>query len=222
MIRPAALAFALLAPPMAAQDRIVVPGLLTDDDFYRAVACAAPPGDDCQKPFARWDASRPIRVALQPIDPAYLGRRAKVATSAFKIGLRKLNAAGAGFRLSEVPRGETAEIEVWFLGLERGAAITGTGIAGVDGTPMGDAMTRVLFNDETGRIERAVIVFSSTLDTADFAPEMLGKLTQALGLMTAIESKAYVGVSVLAQGKPAANILGLQDIMALKRHYARN
>jgi len=222
VIRPAALAFALATLPAAAQDHIEAPGLLTDDDFYRAVACAAPPGGDCQKPFEHWDTSRPIRVALRAIDPAYLGRRAKVAKSAFKLGLRALNAAEAGFRLSEVPAGENAEIEVWFLGIEHGDAISGTGIAHVDGAPMGDATTRVLFNHETGRIERAAIVFSTTLDTTDFAPVMLGALTQTMGLLTGIKSPAYDGISVLAQGIPAATTLGLQDIMALKRHYARN
>lgn len=222
MIRPLALALALCATSAPAQEFVDVPGVLSDDDFYRAVACAAPPGGDCQRPFVRWDAARPIRIALRGIDPAYLGRRAKVAQSAFTLGIRALNDIDAGFRLAVVPEDEIAEIEVWFLGLERGAAIAGTGIAGVDGSPLGGASTRVLFNHDTGRIERAAIVFSTSLSTSEFAPVMLEELTQAMGLMTDIKSPAYDGVSVLAQDSNAARSLGLQDIMALKRHYGKD
>ncbi len=222
MIRALALALALLAAPAAAQDYVDVPGLLSDEDFYRAVACGAPPGGDCQKPLVRWEASRPIRIALRRIDPVYLGRRQKVAEGAFKLGLRALNAIDAGFRLSQVPADATAEIEVYFLGIARGETIAGTGIAGIDGTPIGGASTRVLFNHETGYIERAVIVFSTTLTTAEFQPAMLEKLTQAMGLLTDIKSPAYDGVSVLAQESNGAKVLGLQDIMALKRHYAKD
>lgn len=217
-----ALVLALLAPAAAAQEFVAVPGVLSDEDFYRAVACAAPPGGDCRKPLVKWDAMHPIRIALRGIDPVYLGRRAKVAASAFTLGIRALNDIDAGFRLAQVPEDENAEIEVWFLGLKRGAAISGTGIAGVDGSPLGGASTRVLFNHDTGRIEHAAIVFSSSLDTVEFAPVMLEELTQAMGLMTDIKSPAYDGISVLAQDSNAAKVLGLQDIMALKRHYGKD
>lgn len=222
MIRPLALVLASAALPAAAQEYVEVPGLLSDDDFYRAVACAAPPGGECRKPLVRWEASRPIRVALRRVDAAFMGRRAKVAESALKLAIRDLNAAGAGFRLAEVPADATAEIEIWFLGIARGGVIAGTGIEGVDGTPLGGASTRVLYNHDTGRIERAAIVFSTSLSTVDFQPAMLEELTQAMGLMTDIKSAAYNGISVLAQDSNAAKALGLQDIKALQRHYARN
>lgn len=222
MIRAGALALMLAAPAAVAQEVVEVPGLLTDEDFYRAVACAAPPGGACAKPFVRWDASRPIRISLRALGDAYLGRRAKVATSAVKLGIRALNAAEAGFRLAEVPVGEPAEIEVWFLDQPQGEMIEGTGIPGVDGAPLGKASTRALFNHDTGFIEHAAIVFSSSLSTEDLRPVMLEELVQAMGLMTNIQSSAYAGVSVLAQGGTATRKLGLQDIMALRRHYARN
>lgn len=214
-----ALLLALVATSARAQEFVEAPGLLGDDDFFRAVACAAPPGGDCTKPFVRWDASRPIRIALRGIDPAYLGRRAKVARSAFTLGVKALNDADAGFRLAAVPADEIAEIEVWFLGIARGEPIAGTGIEGVDGTPIGGASTRVLFNHDTGHIEHAVIVFSTSLTTPEFLPVMLEELTQAMGLMTDIKSPAYNGISVLAQDSNAAKALGFQDIMALKRLY---
>lgn len=222
MIHPLALAFALTALPAAAQEYVEVAGLLSDEDFYRAVACAAEPGGACQKPFVRWGATRPVRVALREVDEAFIGRRAKVAKSAVTTSIRALNETRAGFRLAEVPADANAEIEIWFLGIARGDEITGTGIEGVDGTPVDEATTRVFFNHDTGSIERAAIVFSTSLSTADFQPAMLGELTRAMGLMTYVSSAAYTGVSVLARDSIAAAALGLQDIKALKRHYARN
>lgn len=222
MIRPLALALAVTALPAAAQDPVAAQGLLSDEDFYRAVACAAPPGGACQKPLLRWDASRPIRVALREIAPAYLGRRAKVAESAVTLAVRALNGADAGFRLAQVPPDAAAEIEIRFLGIAAGAAIAGTGIDAIDGTPIARASTRVQSDLDAETIERAVVLVSTSLDTPEFAPALLGELAQAMGLLTGLDSPAYAGLSVLAEDDYTADALGPQDIMALKRHYARN
>ena len=221
-MRRLAFAAAVLPLPLAAQDYVEVPGQLTDEDFYRLVACAAPPGEDCQKPVLRWEANRPIRVSLRRIDDAYLGRPKLRAGAALERALQALNAADAGFRLARVGPDDTAEIEVFFLDLRQGDFIDGTGIAGVDGVTLGGATTRVLFNHDTGHIERAAVVFSTTLETPAYESAMLEELTQAMGLLTDIKSPAYNATSVLAEDSNEATTLGLQDIMALKRHYARN
>jgi len=80
----------------------------------------------------------------------------------------------------------------------------------------------VLFNHDTGYIERAAVVFSTTLPTPDYEGVMLKKMTQAMGLMTDIKGPAYRGVSVFDQETNAATELASQDIMALRRHYTRN
>lgn len=221
-MRLAALALALFPWPLAAQNTVAVPGQLTDEDFYRAVACAAPPGEACQTPLMRWDASRPIRVALRRVDDAYLGRPKLRANAALERARQALNGADAGFRLARVDEGANAEIEVYFLDRAAGETITGTGIAGVDGTTLGPASTRLLFNHDTGFIEHAVVVFSTSLETPAYESAMLEELTRAMGLITRIASPAYAGVSVLAEGAAAVTALGLQDIKALRRHYGRN
>lgn len=218
----APLLFAALPLPAGAQDYIEAPGRLSDEDFYRAVACAAPPGGDCQKPFVRWDASRPIRVALRQIDDAYLGRPKLRAGAALERALQALNGADAGFRLARVGSTDPAEIEIFFLDIERGQPIAGTGIKGVDGARLGGASTRVLFNHDSGFITRAAVVFSTTLETRAYESVMLEELTQSLGLMTDIKSPAYRGISVLDQETNAATDLAPQDITALRRHYTRN
>ena len=71
-----AIAFLGLALPVAAaEDFIVTEGMLSDDDFYRLVACGAEPGGDCTKPMLHWKTERPLRVALEYMDPAFLGGR---------------------------------------------------------------------------------------------------------------------------------------------------
>ena len=220
MSRALALAVLLLAaPPAAAQAYVEVAGRLSDEDFFRAVACAAEPGGDCRKPFVRWEASRPIRVALRRIDPAYLGRPKLRAGAALERAVRALNAAEAGFRLAPVGPGDHAEIEVFFLDLDQGAEISGTGIEGVDGAALGAASTRVLYNHDTGYAERAAVVVSRGLATRAYESVLLQELTQAMGLMTDIKSAAYDGVSVLALESNTATQLGPQDILALKRLY---
>lgn len=210
---------ALLPVAAAAQEYVDAPGQLTDEEFYRAVACAAPPGGECRKPLVRWEAMRPIRVALRRIDDAFLGRPRLRADAALERALQALNGAGAGFRLARVGADDTAEIEIFFLDIERGQPIAGTGIEGVDGSTLGGASTRVLFNHDTGFILRAAVVFSTTLETRAYESVMLEELTQAMGLMTDIRGPTYDGVSVLAQDSNAATSLGPQDIMALRRHY---
>lgn len=228
MIRAAALALALALLPSGlvaeGQTQAQATGLLGNEDFFRVVACAAPPGGECTGPFMRWEASRPIRVALREMAPGYLGRRAKVADASVTLALRALNAVGreAGFRLARVGASDPAEIEVWFLDLPRGAPIAGTGVEGVDGIALGAATTRLLFNHDTGFIERAAIVVSGSLATADFQPVLLAEFTQAMGLTHPIEAPAYDGISVLAQGPQTATKLGLQDIFSLKSLYERN
>ncbi len=219
MTARAAFALALLAVPAGAQEAIEAPGRLSDEDFYRAVACAAPPGGDCQKPFVRWDATRPIRVALRQIDDAFLGRPKLRADAALERAMQALNAADAGFRLARVDADAPAEIEIFFLSIARGQPIAGTGIEGVDGGRLGGASTRVLFDHDTGFITRAAVVFSTTLETRAYESVMLEELTQAMGLLTDIGGPAYRGVSVLDQETNSATDLAPQDIMALRRHY---
>lgn len=225
MIRGLILALGLAAAwatPASAQEFIEAPATLSDEDFYRAVSCAAEPGGECQKPVVRWEGQRPIRVALRAIDDAYLGRPKQRAQASLVRAIQALNGAGAAFRLVRVPPAATAEIDIFFFDLERGEKIDGTGIEGVDGATLGGASTRVLFNHDTGFIERAVIVFSTSLATRNYESVMLEELTQAMGLMTDIKGADYDGVSVLAQDSNAATTLGPQDIMALTRHYARD
>lgn len=220
-MRPVAPLAMLLASalPALGQEVIAAPGRLSDNDFFRATACAAAPGGDCAHPFYRWDASRPIRVALRRIDPAYLGRPRLRAQAALERAIQAVNAADVGLRLAPVAADANAEIEIFFLDLAPGAAIAGTGIDGVDGARLGPASTRLEVAPDGGAISRAAIVFSTGVATEDYEARMLAELTQALGLTASLTGLAYQVSSVRAE-PPRATRLGAQDIMALRRLYS--
>lgn len=221
MLRRALIPLLLVATAAAAQDYITVPGALSDQDFYRAVSCGAAPGTDCTKPVVKWDTARPLRVSLRSIDKAYLGGRAKRADAALERAVQRVNGADTGIRLLRVGNdAPAADIEVYFLNQQKGDTITGTGIKGVDGTRLGGATTRVFFDDK-GRISRAVILYSTTMQMRAYESTMLEEITQSLGLMTDIRSPHYDKISVFAQDSNAATQLGPQDMMALRRHYPR-
>lgn len=215
------MACTLMAAPARAQEFVDSEGALSDEDFYRLVACAAPPGEDCQKPMVHWQQSRPLRVSLREIDDAYLGAKKLRAKAALTRALQAINGADIGVRLAEVGPEDTAEIQIYFLDLERGDKITGTGIKGVDGSTLGGASTRVLFDADKGAILKAAIVFSTTLDLKSYESVMLEELAQGLGLMTDIRNPYYDDKSIFSQDSNALKELGVQDISALKTHYQR-
>lgn len=220
VLAPVTAAFVSLAATALADDTVVAaPGRLTDDDFYRLVSCGAPPGGDCAHDPLRWQAERPIRVALRRIDPGFVGRQRPRAQAALTRALRELNAAGAAFHLARVGPADRAEIAVYFLDLDRGDTIAGTGIEWVDGATIDEIATLIAVDPGRTRILGATIVVATALETADFEAAMLTALTRAMGLTTQVDAPAYQGVSALAYGSRATTRLGPQDLVALRRHY---
>jgi len=209
---------ALLAGGAAAQEFVVSDGALSDQDFYRLVACAAPPGGDCAKPMVRWVLDRPLRVAITRLDPAFLGGKAKRARAALVRAVQAVNAAGAGVRLIMVEPDDAPDIPVLFVDAEAGATLTATGIDGLDGQRIGGASTRVWYGAD-GQIRRAAVLFSRSLSMRSYESAMLEELVQALGLLTDIRNPFYDSRSILSQDSNAKKTLGAQDIMALRRHY---
>lgn len=226
MIHSALPALALLVATWAgtapAQEYVETSGPLTDDVFYNAVACGAPPGGTCAKPMVRWDRKAPIRVSIRRMDPAYLGGKRLRAMAAVERAIQEINRADAGVRLVEVARDATAEIDIYFPDIAMGEPIEGTGIDGVDGTPLGGASVRMLSHPETGAILRVVIIFSTTMEIRAYESAMLEEITQGLGLMTDIKNPYYDDKSIFSQDSNARTTLGTQDIMALTRHYQRD
>ena len=220
-MRLAILAALILPVALAAQevDFVQSSGELSDENFYRLVACAAPPGGECAKPMRRWVTDQPLRVAITRIDPAFLGGKQARAKAALVRAVQYLNKAGAEVAFRIVPPGPPADIEIYFINTQGSTAITDTGIDGIDGSTVQGARVLVWSNSRTGAIRRARIVFGTRLHIRQFESAMIEELTQSLGLLTDIRNPHYEGLSVFSQDSNDAKTLGPQDIMALRRHY---
>ncbi|MBY6116562.1 DUF2927 domain-containing protein [Mameliella alba] len=221
MPRAASLFLALTLPcaAVAAVDYVETTGPLSDEDFYRLVACAAPPGDACRKDIVRWPTDRPLRVQITQVDRAFLGGRQKRARAALVRAIQYINRAGAGITLRQVSSGDEADIRIHLIDTDGTEPITGTGIKGVDGTTVTGARVIVWSRSDTHVIQRARIVFGTRLHIRHYESAMIEELTQALGLLTDIRNPDYLGKSIFSQDDNQSKDLGPQDIMALRRHY---
>lgn len=211
---------ALLVPATAAaQDYVTTQGMLTDDDFYRLVACAAPPGGACTKPVLRWPVGRPLRVGLERVDDAFLGGKQKRARAAIARAVQYINRIGTGITLERVAGGRDADIRVYLVDTDGERPIAGTGIRGLDGATVKGARVTVWARQGSDQIRAAQIVFGTRLHIRHYESAMIEEIAQALGLLTDIRNPAYEGVSIFSQDSNASKDLGAQDIMALMRHY---
>ncbi|MEM9581418.1 MAG: hypothetical protein AAF891_12110 [Pseudomonadota bacterium] len=210
----AILAILCLQHPLAAQEFVTAPGQLNDEDFYRIVACAAPPGGTCQKQMIRWRQNA-LTVGITRLDPAFLGGKKKRADVALDLAIDEINAAGAGIRL--VRDDVDPDIPLLFLDMPARSTLRDTGIDVLDGTPISAAGVRVFARD--GVILKSVILVTRGLEKRAYESVILEEITQGLGLMTDIGGTFYESRSIFSQSSNALKKLGLQDRMALGRHY---
>ena len=208
----------LLAGPLRAQDYIATTGPLADDDFYRLVACAAPPRGPCAKPSVRWPLGAQLKVAIARMDRAFLGRPQARARAALARAVQYLNATGANIRLVRSDSPATADIRLYFVDNDGRTPLLGKGIRGFEGAVVRGGAVRIWW-DQAGIIQGANIVFTRRLAIRDYESALLEELTQSLGLMTDIKNSHYNGLSIFAEDSNAAKQLAPQDKMALRRHY---
>lgn len=205
-----------VAAPGAAQEFVVAAGRLDDAAFYRAVACAAPPGGACGKPFLRWPADRrgALTVALAPL--AGGGRAPEAYRRGVAAALAQVNALDAGVHL-RLAEGE-ADIAVHVVDTPPGHVIRGTGVAGLDGErlPLG----RVWLRTREGLIGSARIAISTWAGPREAASILLEEIVQAMGLITDIKGAAHGDLLFSEEGNSVVRLAG-QDAMALRRHYAQ-
>ena len=71
--------------------------LVSDESFYRLVACAAPPGGDCAKPFVWWPRERRLRlrVGIAQISEGFADYRFDVVDRSVDRAIAEINGAGA-------------------------------------------------------------------------------------------------------------------------------
>lgn len=206
----------------AAQDYVVSEGWLSDEDFYRLVACAAPPGDPCARPMLHWPAKnrdrRTVTVRIDTIEDAFLGGKRKRAFAALERAVQYINAAGANISVART-EADSADVLIHFLDTDGRAPLQGTGIDGADGLTVTGARVVIWSRSDTHEIQRAMILFGTRLHIRHYESAMLEELTQALGLMTDIRNPVYEGVSIFSQDSNDTKQFSQQDLMVLRRHY---
>lgn len=214
MIWRAALVCLACSGSVGAQEFLTAQSALSDDNFYRMVACAAPPEGSCAKPMVRWPKSD-LTIGITRMDAAYLGGKKKRAEAALERAIKQINAAGSAIRLT---RNDTApDIPILFLDMPARTPIRDSGFAALDGTPISAAGVRVFAKD--GVIMTSVILFTTGLQMRAYESVMLEEIMQGLGFLTDIGGPYYESRSIFSQSSNALTKLGPQDIMVLGRHY---
>jgi hypothetical protein len=112
-----------------------VPDLISDEAFYRLVACAAPPGGDCAKPFIRWPRERRLRlrVGIAQIAEGFADYRLDLVDRSVDRAIAEINGAGAHLYLERAYEGPF-DIPIYLVDAPQGGEIAGTGVADLDGT----------------------------------------------------------------------------------------
>jgi len=220
MWRALFLGLAFLLPlPVRAQEFVEVPQLISDEDFYRVVACAAPPGGACTKPMIAWPRDRglTLRVGIAQVATDFPDYKLDLVDAALDDAIDQINGVGAHLFLERVYEGEM-DIPVFLVDTPEGGVVTDTGNTELDGASI--SIGRVVLRSRGDIILAATIAISRDIRRREIASVMLEELVQSMGLPTDIASDAY-SRSIFSETSNSTVWLQGQDAAALRRHYPR-
>lgn len=208
----------LAATPAFAEEGMFTAKRLSDDDFYRLVACSARPGGKCQRPFARWPArvANNLSVGIVRTDADFPEANAKQASDAIDRAIDEINGVGADVRL--VRDDASPKIKVLLMNHPKEATLRGTGIKGLDGNPIQAARVQIWWNGKR-EITRSAIVITQWISVRDLNSVALEEIVQALGLLQDVDGPAYARRSIFAENDNLTVKLRGQDTMVVRRHY---
>ncbi len=208
----------LALPAVAEQDYLSSQGKLSDEAFYKMVACAAPQGADCKMPLVRWpnEVAQSLRIGITRIDAGFPKSKVTLAEQAFEGAIAEINGLDANITLTRDDGIPT--IQVMLLDVPEKAVLSGTGIPGLDGNWMDAAYVHIWWNGEHELI-RGVIIISPSVERSALRSVVLEEMVQSLGLLTDIDNPYYKGGSIFDQHSNAVTRLKDQDAMAVRRHY---
>ena len=216
----AALALMLLATSAAAQEFITTNGPLSDADFYRLVACAAPPGGACQKPFIRWSPAdaNDVSIGFLQIEKGYPKDLIDLASNTLSHAVSEINATGAKLHVTIDNTTLNPDISIYLLNIIEGDPIRNTGLTPLDGSLLEAAKTQLWWRADFSLINGA-IVFGKDIDRNDLQSIMLEEVTQSMGLLTDIGGPDFETRSIFSESSNKLTSLGSMDVIALRRHY---
>jgi hypothetical protein len=211
---------AVLASAALADSQLVIDTALTDDQFYKAVACGAPPGGACHLDLVNWPAvvARDLTISVVQTAPGFARRHGRAGENALAGAINEINGIGSALTLRRIEDDAPAPIQVWFSDIREGDPVALPNVSLPQGDRMEGARVYIWWNAEY-QIDRAVIILSRDLLPGELRSVMLEELTQSLGFLTDLEGKAYAEISIFSETSNAVTRLDGQDRMALRRHY---
>lgn len=214
------LALCLCAGFAQAQESIPSDGPLSDDDFYRLIACAAPVSGGCQKDFVRWSPADAgdVSVGIVTVADDYPETLRTLADAAIDAAITEVNAAGANLHLTRSNPTDKPDVAVYLLALTKGEEISGTGLNPLDGATLEAAKAQIWWRADRSLINGAIVI-AIDVDPEEIASIMLEEVTQAMGLLTDIDGGYYHSRSIFSETSNQSTRLGRQDSMVLQRHY---
>ena len=197
-------------------------GVLSDADFYRAVACGAAPGAPCAKPFTRWPAAKALdlSVTISDVHPDFPSYKRELVDSALQEAVDEINNVGAAVQLHILPSGSAADIPIYLTGARRGGLVDNTGFLGLDGSTIQAGLVTLWWRD--GVIRSSGIALSKDLRRRSTRSVLLEELVQSLGLATDLRNPSYAGKTIFDEDSNAVTRLIGQDAQALRLHYPRS
>ncbi|MEJ6398354.1 hypothetical protein [Yoonia sp. 208BN28-4] len=208
------------ALPACAQDYVRTDGQLSDNDFYRLVACGAAPGGRCDFDIIRWapEDAASLSFAIAPFPEDYPRRLAERLPDALDQAIVAINDAGADLQVVRTNKLTAADVVIYPRNWQAGDRMTGLPRAQVNGTRIGAAHVHVWWGGDN-YIDDALIVMGATIENDEVFPILLEEMTQSLGPLTDIKNPWYNNRSVFAEDSNTVMKLGAQDRMVLRRLY---
>ncbi|KIT14260.1 hypothetical protein [Jannaschia aquimarina] len=203
---------AVLPASAMAQEFVELPAGIDETAFYRAVACAAPPGGECGKPFLRWP-GRTVSFGLAQVAGRNDARLAYYG-SALDGALAQINALDLPLRVTREDR--RPDVSVHIVATPPYHVIDGTGLPELDGALL--ELGRVALTSRDGEILRGAIAISAFAPEDEVASILLEEVVQATGLMTDLQGPGADGSLFAEDGNDVVRLEG-RDAMALRRHY---
>lgn len=216
-----ALLLALFAAlPLRAQDGVASHGWLSDRDYYRLIACGAPPGGECRTPLVRWS-GEVVSVALLPPERGFPAAILAQLDGDLNRAIAQINAAKSGLRLvRDDSLRKRAAIVVTPTSLREGDR-TRRIPRMPDGEVIGVGFMWLWWDDRNA-ITQASILIAQDITPHDLRSVILEELFQCLGFLYDIENPYYDSRSIVAQDSNETTTIRGQDRKALLRHYPRN
>lgn len=202
-------------------------GKLSNQAFYKSIACKAKPGQKCQTPLRRWP--KPIRknisvglVGVQGVarNGGYVGATERAISNAVK----QVNGAGAGVRLRVYTgnAAQNANIQVHLVKPQgNNRIIKNTGYRLLDGQKANNAISA---SATVGKyiLSSGIAVSVDRVKQSKLQSIVLEEVVQSLGLTWDIHNPYYDKRSIFAQvGTDSVTKLKGQDARVLRMHYPK-